>query len=103
MQSYRTFVGRLLGAAAVAVLLFPLSQSLAVTAGRDYSRCIHACNDARRVCNERCSTDCQALFPNDKSQRDACIGTSKDEQCLAESQDCKLACKEIKNPYTEEP
>jgi len=94
---------RLVVVIALAALLWPMSQALSETAGRDYSRCIQSCNDARRSCNERCVIDCADMFPNSKTQRDACISACKDGQCLIESQDCKLTCKEIKNPYTEEP
>ena len=95
-------VVRILGAIALVALVLPLTQALAASAGRDYSRCVHACNDARLACNDRCAADCDAMFPNDNSARNACVNTCH-SACIAESADCKVACKEIKNPYTEEP
>jgi len=93
---------RILGAIALVALVFPLTHSLAASAGRDYSRCVHTCNDARATCNDRCAVDCEAMFPNDNTARNACVSICHNA-CLAESTDCKVACKEIKNPYTEEP
>jgi len=95
---------RLLGALALVALLTPLSATIwSATAGRDYSRCIQACNDARRACNQRCSDDCKAMFPGDTNAITACVSACKNTTCVVESQDCKLACQEVKNPYTEEP
>jgi len=95
---------RLLGALALVALLTPFSGAIwGATAGRDYSRCIQGCNDARRACNARCSDDCKAMFPNDTAAITACISACKNDTCVVESGDCKLQCEQIKNPYTEEP
>ncbi len=105
MPKYLRGGTRLLAALAVAALLMPLSATvMAQTSGRDYSRCVQACNDARRACNDRCNTDCKAMFPNDSTARNACISACKNTTCNVESEDCKLACKAIKNGETlEEP
>ncbi|MGH9868848.1 MAG: hypothetical protein ACREAA_11875 [Candidatus Polarisedimenticolia bacterium] len=71
-------------------------QLVAAAPGRDYSRCVHTCNDARRACGERCAGDCQALFPNSPSQREECIVQCK-ALCNGESEDCKAVCRAIKD------
>ncbi len=43
------------------------------------------------------------MFPGDTTAISAYVSACKNDTCVIESQDCKLACKEIKNPYTEEP
>jgi hypothetical protein len=88
---------RLLGVLTLAAVIHPWLPSLASgSAGRDYSRCIQACNETRRACEDRCTPECTQLFPNDKSARQACVSACK-ATCGDESSDCKLICQAIKN------
>lgn len=97
MPKYSRGVMRLLGVLALAVVLSPAVYTVASgSAGRDFSRCVHTCNDAKAACNNRCSEDCFALYPNSKPQRDACIAACK-TNCTTQSEDCKLVCQAIKN------
>ncbi len=94
---------RLLGAVGLIAVMAPLSQVLAQTSGRDYSRCVQTCNETRRGCDDRCTADCYAMFPKDVAGRNACKASCHDT-CISESQDCKLVCKAQKNGETlEEP
>lgn len=106
MPKFSRGVLRLLGVVAMVALLAPVATSLVEgSAGRDFSRCVQACNDVRRACNDRCTTDCTALFPGsaNKTQRDACIASCR-TICDTQSDDCKLICKAIKDGETiEEP
>ncbi|HKY31322.1 MAG TPA: hypothetical protein VJV23_02215 [Candidatus Polarisedimenticolia bacterium] len=100
MPKYSRGVLKLLGALAVVCVLQPVASSLAEgTAGREFSRCIQACNDSRRACHDRCTTDCAAMFPNNNQQRNACISACK-AICDAQSDDCKLICQAIKDGVT---
>jgi hypothetical protein len=87
---------RTLAAAGLAVALIGTTQMTAATAGRDFSRCVQACNDARRACGDRCSEDCKALYPTNATQRNACITTCK-TICDSQSDECKLVCQAIKD------
>jgi hypothetical protein len=78
------------------LMALPASLPLARSAGRDYSRCIHACNVTRTNCENRCTTDCAELYPNDAAQRRAC-GSACHEVCVSQEQDCKDVCRAIKN------
>jgi len=100
MPKFSRGVIRLLGVLAVVAVCAPLTTSWVTgAAGRDFSRCIHQCNDVKSACNIRCSDDCFAMFPGtpNKPQRDACIASCK-AICLSQSDDCKLECQSIKNP-----
>ena len=81
------------------LLLAPMTMTLAA-AGRDYSRCIHACNSIKGNCNTRCPDDCGVLFPNDKAARDACISQCR-ATCIEEGKECRVVCKSIKNPSSD--
>ena len=97
MPKFSRGVVRLLGVLALAALLTPAAVSVAAgSAGRDYSRCVQACNDARRACGDRCQTDCRDLYPTDANARNACIAACK-VICDSQSDDCKLVCQQIKN------
>jgi len=97
MRSLRTYGLKSIGVLALAVIIQSLApQLVAGSAGRDYSRCVHACNDARRACIDRCTPDCQELFPNDPARRDECISGCK-ALCLGESDECKAICRAIKD------
>lgn len=78
------------------LMALPVSLPLARSAGRDFPRCIHACNVARTNCEDRCQTDCTALFPTNASQRRACVSACHDI-CVNQEQDCKDRCRAIKN------
>src|SRR5262245_15416107 len=98
MPKFSRGVVRVLGVLALVALVTPVGTSwVSGAAGREFSRCIHACNDIKSICNNRCSDDCFAQFPNSKPQRDACIAACK-SICLTASDDCKLECQAIKNP-----
>ncbi|HET9482228.1 MAG TPA: hypothetical protein VFP98_10780 [Candidatus Polarisedimenticolia bacterium] len=88
--------------AALVALLGPPAGLLHGAAGRDFSRCIQMCNDVRRACSDRCTTDCRDLFPNSKQERDACVAECK-AICDVESADCKLVCQSIKDEHPQEP
>src|SRR5262245_7108194 len=105
MPRYSRGVLRLVGALALFAALQPFSSLMqADDAGREFSRCVQNCNDARKACDDLCVADCQAMFPGtpNKPQRDACIAACKAD-CLIEPDDCKLVCQNIKNPSPEEP
>jgi len=76
-------------------------SSLAVLSGRDFTTCVKSCNAIRKTCDSLCKPNCWDLFPDDKTQRDACIAACK-AICLQESDECKLVCQEIKNPPSPE-
>jgi hypothetical protein len=92
----------LVGVLALMAMIQPLPPTLASSAGREFSRCVQACNEGRRACDERCKTECAELFPDSKTQRDACIAACK-TVCSVESEDCKQVCQSIKNGHPEEP
>ena len=96
--------GRLLAVVALAALVLSTAGTLwADSTGREFSRCIQSCNDARRACRDRCAEDCANLFPNSNPDENECRATCRDE-CVIESDDCKLVCENIKEPPSpEEP
>lgn len=91
-----------LGLFALIVLLLPQPPTLAASAGRDFSRCVQTCNEARKACDSLCKTDCAEMFPDDKSQRDSCTAACK-SICVVESEECKQVCLSNKNGHPEEP
>ena len=93
---------RLLAAVAVFAMLGAYADDLGAVAGRDFSRCIQQCNDVRRACDGNCKDECQLLFPNDSSARDACVAACK-SVCAAASDECKLVCQEIKDDSPVDP
>ena len=96
MPKYSRGVMRLVGVLALVALLTPAAVSVAAgAAGREFSRCVQACNDARRACGDRCSDDCRELFPTNSAQRNACIAACK-AICDGQSDECKLVCLAIK-------
>jgi len=98
MPKFSKGVVRLLGALALVALVTPAGTSWVTGAsGREFNRCIHACNDIKSSCNNGCSDQCFADFPNNKPQRDACIAACR-AICLVQSDDCKLECQAIHNP-----
>ena len=98
MPKFSRGVLRALGVLAVVAVFAPLATTMVMgsDAGRNFSRCVQACNDVNRTCGVRCQDDCRALFPNDKTQRDACTAACKDI-CFQQLTDCKLVCQAIKN------
>jgi hypothetical protein len=83
---------RLLGVLALAAVVHTTSLTLApAAAGRDYPRCVQTCNELRRSCEGRCDVDCNDMFPDDRTARQACLSTCKG-QCGDEASDCKLVC-----------
>lgn len=100
MPRFSKRVLRLLAIVVAVGLSLPVATSLVSgDAGRDFSRCVQACNETRRACDDRCTTDCTALYPGsaNKSLRDACIAACKNI-CGQQSDDCKLACKATPPP-----
>ena len=105
MPKFSGGVVRLLAVTAAVLLFQPIGTSLVLgLSGRDFSRCVQACNDTRRACDDRCATDCAALYPGtpNKPQRDACIAACK-SICLTQSDDCKAVCATGVSPGGEEP
>jgi hypothetical protein len=105
MPKFTRGVLRLLGVLAVVAVMSPVATSLVLSseAGRNYSRCIHVCNDTKRACLDRCTPDCTAMFPTDLTARAACVTTCQ-ANCNSQSDDCKLECKAIRdNPSPTEP
>ena len=99
----RSHVRTLFAVAAGCLLALPVAMPLARDAGRDYPRCIQACNASRAACEDRCNTDCAALYPNNAAQRRAC-GNACHGICVTQEQECKDRCQAIKNGGTgEEP
>ena len=95
MPKFSGGVVRLLAVVAAVWLFQPLGTSLVRgEAGRDFPRCVQACNATRATCGDRCSSECGALYPGspNKQQRDACINACKNI-CNQQSDDCKLICK----------
>ena len=81
----------LLALALGCTMALPMSQPLAGDVGRNYSRCVDACNFIRHVCEDRCDNDCAVLYPNDPPQRQACVSTCH-ELCRVQQSDCKAFC-----------
>src|SRR4030095_10887275 len=81
---------------AVTTLLFhPISQPGADTTGRDFSRCVQACNAAKQSCRDLCVTECRTLFPGNSQKQSGCSGTCK-SGCVESEQQCKAVCRAIK-------
>jgi len=78
-----------------AFLFLPISMPNASDAGRDFARCIHACNAARQSCADQCPGDCRALFPGNGLQQTACMNTCK-SVCVEAEHECKSVCRAIK-------
>lgn len=76
-------------------MALPISLPLAGEAGREYSRCVKACNSVRQACSDRCDSDCAALYPNDPAQRVACESTCNNI-CMDTQKDCKAFCLAVK-------
>lgn len=79
----------------VALLVLLSGVPVLAGTGRDFSRCVHNCNEVRRACGERCESSCEEMFPNDRRQRSACIQAC-DDTCDAQSSECKKVCLAIK-------
>ena len=93
---------RLFGALVLVAALQPFSSFMqADDAGRNFSRCVQNCNDAKMACDRLCLGDCKEMFP-EGTQRDACVNACK-EICAAESEDCKQVCLDNKTDHQEEP
>jgi len=94
---------RLLGALALLALVDTTNSSLiSAVAGRDYSRCVQACNETRHSCDDRCVVDCANLFPTDKTARQACVSTCQ-SGCTEEWSGCRDICEEKKDVSPIEP
>lgn len=76
-------------------MTLPVSLSRARASGRDYPRCIQACNYISAICDSRCDSDCAALYPNDPALRQACRAACGDV-CRSIMKDCKDYCLAIK-------
>lgn len=81
----------------VAIFMAVTSVSLAIVAGRDYSRCIQSCNTADQVCKAACVDDCKALCNNVTSCTNPCVTNCKSTTCVPTMDECKAMCKSIKN------
>ena len=95
MPKFSGGVVRLLAVVAAVWLFQPIGASLVRgAAGRDYPRCIQACNEIRKACDSRCVSECTELYPGSANQtlRDACVVSCK-SICVAESSDCKDVCR----------
>ena len=95
---------RLLAVLAFVAVVMPATSTWVIgSAGRDYSRCIHACNAIRQACTDRCKSDCAALYPTNSPDYLACYNACN-AVCTTESGDCKNICQQIKNnPSPTEP
>lgn len=93
---------RILASLAIVAVLGSVAGPLAVSAGRDFSRCVQQCNEVRKACDGRCREVCLEMFPDDKSARDACTMACKAD-CLSESDECKDTCLERKNDSPTDP
>lgn len=92
-------LARTLAALALAAVLQPQATVMLADAGSDLTRCVMACNETRKVCQDSCKVGCTELFPGsqNKTQRDNCITACKAE-CSVVSEECKLGCKEEPSP-----
>lgn len=71
--------------------------------GRNFSKCLNACNQTDRNCHTRCKTDCAELFPDGGADRNAC-NKSCNDICDGQRTECRQVCENIKNPPSpEEP
>jgi len=99
-------IGRLLAVLALVTLVqTPGSSVSGSNAGKDFPRCIQACNAVYAACGNQCTTDCTAMFPGsaNKPARDACITACKNV-CAVDKAECKRACNVNRPPITpEEP
>lgn len=79
---------------ALGVVLLAFSSPGLTVPGREYSRCIHACNFIARAAAERCHTDCAALFHGDQALISVCRA-----ECLASVEeqfmDCRFLCRDV--------
>ncbi len=88
---------------ALALLAFGQFGTIQAGAGRDFSRCVQSCNETKFACKAECRDDCKFIFPKGE-ERTACVIECKDVICVANSNDCKDLCVNIRNPPTpEEP
>lgn len=92
-------LARTLAALALAVVLHPRPGIVLADAGSDLNRCVMACNETRKVCQDSCKVSCTELFPGgaNKARRDACVAACKAE-CAAISEQCKLGCPREPSP-----
>jgi len=88
---------RLISALALGCILLMAGSPLAASeAGRDFSECVRACNGVRVSCVDQCLIDCRSIFPQNSSQRGACM-SSCTRTCVKNASECRLDCKAIKN------
>jgi len=86
----------------VLILLVPTIPLRAAYFGREYSRCVHACNDLRLACDNRCDADCASTFVAGTVAFDACV-LQCHGLCSDYGNDCKDICQAIKKYPYEEP
>ncbi|HZI93745.1 MAG TPA: hypothetical protein VFE84_05850 [Patescibacteria group bacterium] len=72
------------------------STVIANDVGRNFSRCVNACDAARKACSQQCVADCKGMFPNDPVQRGSCQSQCV-QTCVTNERDCKVVCLAIKN------
>ncbi len=91
--------------AALAILVLgQMGGAAAGVAGRDFSRCIHTCNEVREPCLDRCRPDCREAFPGPLREERAACEDACEAFCVNQSQECKVVCQAVKDPPTvEEP
>ena len=70
-------------------------------AGRDFPRCVQSCNETRTACKSQCDLDCDALYPDGGEGQMTC-NSECDAGCIANSQECKSTCQNIKNPPSDQ-
>jgi hypothetical protein len=104
MKKFSKPIGRLLAVLALLALAqFRGDSVIGDAGGKDFTTCVQTCNSVYSVCATNCQDDCRALYPSNKTLRDACISACK-VQCNVELDDCKMMCQAVHhNPSPEAP
>jgi hypothetical protein len=72
-----------------------------VISGRDFSRCMGACGERGRVCQDRCRADCAFLF-EDQATQSECFQQC-DAYCVIVTMDCRSTCNSLHFTWPDEP
>ena len=91
MRKHKRLIVRILAVLALVAMAQMAGSYLAVTSGRDYVRCIWACNAIRKTCQANCSSACQALYHKGTPEYTACVVACR-AVCATESDECKYIC-----------
>ena len=91
MRKHKSLIVRIVAVLALVAMAQMAGSSLATLSGRDYVRCIWACNAVRKTCQANCKNSCETLYPKGTPQYTACV-VACNAVCATESDECKYIC-----------